>query len=316
MSLEANFDAAPKHERNALQAGDAVKSGAHNEINAMPASEQKLSRNSALDNATMNQFGFPTPQIIDANGGHMNGALGGEQSDRRLINGPKQALQAHLGDSLNDRVVKTVAGNEGSLNTITKNDAGHGMSVGIRQWNQKRGELPDLLKSWHDKNPEKFDKTFGSHAKDLLSERYVRHANLSGNKDIVGKMKTALNDPEFQQVQVDKFRQFADKSADTAKHYGLKSEMGAALVADISNQMGEAGVRKVMRRAGLHQGGEVKDEAAALKAMEHATHRPHSSTRFNLLASSFSPERRRPSAPLNDAHTYTAALDMVTGAIV
>ncbi len=247
--------------------------------------------------------------------GHMNGTLSGDERDRRLIVGPKAKLEAHLSDSLNDRVIRTVASNEGSLTTLTKNDAGHGISVGIRQWNQKRGELPDLLKSFHDKSPEKFDATFGRHAKRLLSENYVRHANLAGNKEIMSGMKKALADPEFQEVQVEKFRKFADKSAETAKKYGLKSEVGAALVADITNQMGEGGLRRVMRRAGIQPGGEVKDEAVALKAMERATRRPNSSARFDQLASNFSPERIKPRTPVKDTNTYLAQLDMVTGNI-
>jgi hypothetical protein len=236
-----------------------------------------------------------------------------------LLVGPKKELEAHLGDTLSDRVVKTVASNEGKFNTINLNDAGHGISVGVRQWNQKAGELPDLLKSFHDKNPEKFDKIFGKYADDLLSEKYVRRTNMAGNKDMMGRMKEALNDPEFQEVQVDKFKKFAEKTGEMAKKYGLKSELGAALVADIANQMGEGGARRIMRRAGLKPGGEVEDEAAVLKKMEKLTHRPNSKARFEMLATSFSPDKidskRKPAAnPIrrqeNNSSTFVADLDL------
>ncbi len=311
MSIETT-DFTPRNERTTLRGGDNFNRGAQKEIDAMPPHEQKVGRNAALDNATMEKFGFSTPLILETNLGKMNGTLGRDEQDRKLIAGPKAKLEAHLSDSLNDRVIRTVASNEGGLTTLTKNDAGHGISVGIRQWNQKRGELPDLLKSFHDKNPEKFDAMFGRYADRLLSEKYVRKANLAGNKEIMRGMKSALADPEFQEVQVDKFRKFADKSAETAKKYGLKSELGAALVADITNQMGEGGMRRVMRRAGLQPGGEIKDEAAALKAMEKATRRPNSSSRFEHLASNFSPERIKPRTPVNDPRTFLASLDLVT----
>lgn len=198
----------------------------------------------------------------------------------------------HIGNDLKGRIVKAIGANEGDLDHITKNDAGHGISVGIRQWNQKRGELPDLLKSFHDKNPEKFDQTFGPYAKNLQNEHWVRHANMAGNPDLMKRMQTALRDPEYQNVQIDKARGFAQKSIETAQRYGLNTEQGAALVADITNQMGEGGARRVLSRAGLHPGGTVQNEAETLKRIEHYTHRPNSHDRFNMIASSFSPSDR------------------------
>ncbi|MBU6455188.1 MAG: hypothetical protein KGS72_25685, partial [Cyanobacteria bacterium REEB67] len=99
-----------------------------------------------------------------------------------------------IGDDLKGRIVKAIGTNEGDLTHITRNDAGHGISVGIRQWNQKRGELPDLLKSMHDKNPEKFDSTFGPYAKNLQHESYVRRANMAHNPDLMKRMGKALAD--------------------------------------------------------------------------------------------------------------------------
>ncbi|CAN5140578.1 hypothetical protein BH11CYA1_BH11CYA1_43380 [soil metagenome] len=318
MSLEAS-DSQPKHKSidRPAEGSDNTKSAVHDQVNGLPAKDQLPAKQDVVsDNAAIAKMGFPTPLITDSTFG-LKGSLFMNDADRKLLDGPKKDLESHLGDTLTDRVVKTVASNEGKFTTLTLNDAGHGISVGVRQWNQKKGELPDLLKSFHDKNPEKFDNIFGKYADNLLSEKYVRRTNLAGNKDLMGKMKEALKDPEFQEVQVDKFKKFAEKSGETAKKYGLKSELGAALVADIANQMGEGGARRIMRRAGLTPGGEVADEAAALKKMEKLTHRPNSKARFDSLASSFSsekdsrkkletPGRRQEPSP----STYVADLDL------
>lgn len=323
MSLESTSGSAPqKHKpvERAHEGSDNTKSAVHDLVNGLPAKDQLPTKpDVASDNAAIAKLGFPSPLLQDSGFGQLKGSLFMNDRDRKLLEGPKKELEAHLGDTLNDRVVKTVASNEGKFNTLTLNDAGHGISVGIRQWNQKAGELPDLLKSFHDKNPEKFDKIFGKYAENLLSEKYVRRTNMAGNKDMMGRMKEALNDPEFQEVQVDKFKKFAEKSGEMAKKYGLKSELGAALVADIANQMGEGGARRIMRRAGLTPGGEVADEAAVLKKMEKLTHRPNSKARFEMLATTFSPDKvdskRKPANnPIrqrdNNSSTYVADLEL------
>lgn len=206
----------------------------------------------------------------------------------------KGSLENTLGNGLTDRVIGAVSGNEGKFHTLTKNDNGHGISVGIRQWNQKTGELPDLLKSFHDKNPEKFDQTFGKYAQNLQNERWVRHANMAGNPDLMNKMRNALNDPEFQQVQVDKAREFTARTIETAKNFGFHSDLGKALVTDLSNQLGEAGARNLMRRAGLRSGGTIENEEATIHRLTHMSRRQNNHSRFELLADSFSPERRPP----------------------
>ncbi len=140
----------------------------------------------------------------------------------------------------------------------------------------------------HDKNPRKFAATFGPYAKNLLHEDWVRHADMAGNPDLMQRMSKALHDPEFQQVQMDKAKAFAEKSIEMARKYGLKTEQGAALVADVMNQLGEGGARRVLRRAGLRPDHPVVDETATLARLEHHTHRPNSKARFNTVASNFS----------------------------
>lgn len=213
---------------------------------------------------------------------------------------PNGAIESHLSSNLTDRVVGAVSGSEGSFTTITRNDNGHGVSVGIRQWNQKVGELPNLLKSMHDANPEKFDQTFGRYSHNLQSESWVRHANMAGNRDLMDRMKTAMADPEFQKVQVEKAREFTNRTMETAKNFGFHSDLGKALVTDLSNQLGEAGARNLMRRAGLHKGGTIDNEEAMIKRLGNMSHRPNNRTRFELLASSFSPQRQDPRIHMDD----------------
>ena len=212
----------------------------------------------------------------------------------------------HLDNSLTDRVIKAIGANEGKLSTFTPNDAGHGIAIGIRQWNQKRGELPDLLKSWHDKNPEKFDKIFGKYSDKMLDENTVRRSNIAGNRDLTNRFKEALKDPEFQQVQIDKAREFVGKSIETARKFGLKSELGAALVADIRNQMGNGGANKVLKRLGLTPGGEVQDEGKVLARLQHMK-RPHARNRYDQLASNFTPDKRPDRIHMDDTRSYSMA---------
>ncbi|MBU6451768.1 MAG: hypothetical protein KGS72_08330, partial [Cyanobacteria bacterium REEB67] len=110
----------------------------------------------------------------------------------------------------------------------------------------------------------------------------------------------------FQQVQIDKARDFAQKSIDTAQKFGLKTEQGAALVADITNQLGQGGFNRAAHRAGLHQGGDVSNEQASLQRLEHTSHRPNSHDRFNNIAGTFNltdPIKRR---ILDDHSTHVA----------
>jgi len=279
----------------------------HNQLNQTTAADSRLASAGAAVGGDGGKSLLPSISFFDSGlsgkaAGATNDNLTAKAGDGLTFKKDDLSSRAadttpQIGDDLKGRIVKAIGANEGDLNHITKNDNGHGISVGIRQWNQKRGELPDLLKSMHDKDPQKFDQTFGPYAKNLQNEKWVRHANMAGNHDLMKRMKTALDDPEFQKVQVDKAREFAQKSIDTAQRYGLKTEQGAALVADITNQMGEGGARRVLSRAGLVPGGSVQNESAALARVEHYTHRPNSRDRFNLIASSFNNGdliRRRP----------------------
>lgn len=172
---------------------------------------------------------------------------------------------------LPDRIIAATAGLEsgGKLDVINHNDAGHGWSVGIRQWNQQAGELPSLIQAMYDRDPNKFNQDFGQFAGQLVKngkvdENFVRHTNFNalGPKFEQG-MKQALND--FQDVQIALARQWAQSGIDLAQKYGMKSELGFAEVADAVNQYGYGGAESRLRRLGT--GG---DEASRIQAFDNA----------------------------------------------
>lgn len=201
----------------------------------------------------------------------------------------EERLAPQLRDSLDlrkfvDRVVAAVSGNEGSFTSINPNDAGYGISIGIRQWNQKAGELPTLLKAWHDADPQKFNSIFGDYAPKLLDEGWVRSANFHAQPGLMDGIKTALADKEFQDVQVQLAREFVVKGIELGMKYGFKSELGLALVVDIANQKGFGGAERALKAIG----GAGSDEPSAIRRLEAAADRPGGERRLANLQKQFS----------------------------
>ncbi|MBK9773289.1 MAG: hypothetical protein IPP57_21145 [Candidatus Obscuribacter sp.] len=182
-----------------------------------------------------------------------------------------------------DKVVSLISRNEGKANTINWNDAGHGISVGLQQSNQHRGNLPELLKAMHKENPAKFDAIFGRNAAKMLNENFVRHAHFSRNNELGRAMQRAVNDPELQKPQLELTREHVRRAAEMARQMGIKSTMGVALVADLTNQFGEGGAMKYLRQARGHHSEEDKIRAVANSSRHGHSHR---AARFNTIASS------------------------------
>jgi hypothetical protein len=151
-----------------------------------------------------------------------------------------------------DKVVSMVSANEGKPTSINWNDNGHGISVGLFQANQKSGELPMLLNKMHDANPQLFNEVFGRQANNMLNENFVRSAQFSKNNELGQMMQNAVNRPEFQKVQLDMMREKVAHASQVAGNYGIKSELGVALTADLINQLGEGGAKKHLAAAGRH----------------------------------------------------------------
>jgi hypothetical protein len=87
----------------------------------------------------------------------------------------------------------------------------------------------------------------------LLDENFVRNHDMAGDPDLMKRMETALADKDFQAVQKALARDFVRDAAKLGYDYGLRTELGLALVADIANQKGFDGAEGVLKGAGLHR---------------------------------------------------------------
>jgi hypothetical protein len=183
-----------------------------------------------------------------------------------------------------DKLVWAISGNEGKYTTVNPNDAGHGISIGIRQWNQKSGELPELLRSWHDQDPAKFASIFGHYSSSLLNERFVRGTDFWHQPGLMDDIKKALADQEYQQVQLNLARQFVVNSVQLGYQNGFRSELALADIADVINQCGSGGFSRALRH-GIKMAG---SEQNSILSMEHVLHRPQGMQRLKALSQIFS----------------------------
>lgn len=146
------------------------------------------------------------------------------------------------------------------------NDHGAGISVGLLQFNQKKGSLPELLQDWHRKDPGKFDHIFGSYAANLLKPEWVRSADFVGTPTLNQGIKTALADGEYQQVQLGLRNAHIVKSCEVAQSNGFTSLRGRAVVADLFNQIGERGTEHALQKVP-----QSKPESARIEALKKIT---------------------------------------------
>lgn len=190
--------------------------------------------------------------------------------------------------SLTERIVASISSHEGGFTSINQNDAGYGISVGIRQWNQKTGELPHLIRAWHDKHPTKFKQIFGNYTPSLLNEKWVRDYDMANDSQFMKAMQNALADKDLQRVQLEDAHRFVNNTTELAKKYGFQSEFGVALVCDMVNQMGANGTERALAKCGIkkHEGA-IEDEHDA--ALRISRVRPDGKRFHNLLAQRFSP---------------------------
>lgn len=135
-----------------------------------------------------------------------------------------------------------------SYQAYNPDDMGNGISVGLMQWNQKRGKLPDLLQAWHHRDSDKFDRYFGSYSDDLLRTPFVKGADFNGNAALKAGMQKALADREFQAVQLSLRNEHIEESCEVARDFRFTSLRGRAIVADLINQLGRTGTRQLLSR--------------------------------------------------------------------
>lgn len=206
----------------------------------------------------------PTPRRPDANGNFQRGGdpkpmpQGVDPSSLQAQVPATSTSSSNGGLSGVDRIIDYTARTEGGgrYDAWNPNDAGHGVSFGLIQFNQNVGSLPSLFKGMHEANPEKYNRIFGPHAQSLLNEGHVRSANLN-DPDIKNRMLEAGRDPEFQQVQRNLARSgYYEPAAQMASEYGLKSERAHAMLFDSAVQNGVGGTRGYLRQAAAGGGSE------------------------------------------------------------
>ena len=189
-----------------------------------------------------------------------------------------------------DRVLAVVSKCEGKLDTIQWNDGGHGIAVGIAQWNQRRGELPFLIERWSQADPEKYKEIFKGLAARMHDEQFVRKANITRDSEIGKGIAQMVQERSFHEVEIQLMREKVVKAIDVAHHYGHRSELFVAEVADIANQMGWKRTRQALKDSNvLH----IKNETKAIEALRQTVQdkRVHGQARDQRLAEAFSPHK-------------------------
>jgi len=173
-----------------------------------------------------------------------------------------------------DRIAAMISSNEGSPTTINWNDNGAGVSVGMFQANQKRGELPKLFSDFAN-TPQGFatlEKVFGEQMAEQIraNPEMVRGLNFRPGNQLGQELEQLVQDPTFQELQLNQLRSKIDEASQIAKQHGVTSEAGVALVADVINQFGEGGANGFLRAADGITDQEEKARAIARSVQNHS----------------------------------------------
>lgn len=187
-----------------------------------------------------------------------------------------------------DRIVLAVSANEGGLTAINPNDAGAGISIGIRQWNQKYGELPSLIRAWYQHDPVKFDRLFGASSSELRDEGVLRTKDLTGDKPVMQSIAAALADPAYQEIQIRLAREFAQSSIVFGTRYGFRTELGLALIADLINQKGRRGTEILLQQCAVVPGPGLENEKNVIEDISARSNRAGAANRLARLKQRFS----------------------------
>jgi len=255
----------------------------------------------------------PNAAYTDAKAGHGGGAsgAGGASGPSGVTPSGPSGGGAMSGI---DRVIDYTARFESSrrYDAWNPDDAGHGVSFGLIQFNQEVGGLPTLFRKMHDADPAKFNQVMGPHASHALSSSWVKTANLN-DPDIKSRMLQLARDPGMQQVQRDEARRgYFDPAMRLAEQYGLKSERAMSMLFDSCVQNGSGGTAKFLREAAAGGGG----ERAILERFADAADRGRTGRRHKLLSDgTLSDGPFNPGAPSGPAASGGAVAPSNGGAV-
>lgn len=154
-----------------------------------------------------------------------------------------------------DRVIARVTLHEGRHDSLNLNADGAGLSFGILQWAQKPGGLGVLLRAMHDEEPERFLRTFGPHAPELLATTARGSLAPVGGAVLwaepwVSRFRAAGRDPVFIAVQnrLAAHGEHFRGALDAAAILGVHTERAMALFYDTAVQQGPAFARRLAER--------------------------------------------------------------------
>lgn len=223
----------------------------------------------------MNLGHYPSEEEIASDSNNPEGVINRTNAE---VSPPPQASDlgaADLGLNPNnsvDLVVAHVMGHEGGLTSINFNDNGHGISLGIFQWNQGNpeagaGGLGDFLLRVERKHP-------GLVPAEIL---YAVRDHAAQNSEFVAmdltqppyreQIEAMVDNPLFADVQIDAARDKVAACADIARELGLTSVGGVMLVTDMVNQMGTGSARRYVLDVALNVQGEQEKINAIMQQL-------------------------------------------------
>ena len=157
-------------------------------------------------------------------------------------------------NSVEDAIIRTIQLNEGSMNSVNKNDKngkndiGAGVSLGFAQWNG--GRARDLLKRMQQQDPEAFKAAMGEDLVKALSDE--KRWKGAGDKKNAYKFsaeeakgfKELASREDMQKLQLDKMKEDVAGYMKIMKQRGITGAAEQIFYADMMHQVGEGGVIK------------------------------------------------------------------------
>lgn len=165
-----------------------------------------------------------------------------------------------------DRVAALISSNEGEPDRVCWNDNGHGVSVGMFQANQEKGELPELLKAYSER-PEGHRTLLNAFGKEMTARiendpEIIRNLKFKPNNWLGKGLQFLAKKDSFAELQIDWLRDKVKSSSEFAAEHGITSTLGVAIVADLTNQWGRGGAARFIKAVG-----DKPDEATKVKSI-------------------------------------------------
>lgn len=191
-----------------------------------------------------------------------------------------------------DKVMNTVMANEGALTpdgkpkfTAYNPDDNGGISVGIRQWHAG-GALPELLNAWQAADPQKFQEYFKGYTPAQINS--MSSQQFAATPGLEEGMKKALEDPRYQQVQLQLMQDWTKREVKSAMDAGLTGEREIATYVDVANQYGQERANQIAQ-LGKGQGDQAEAMSQAARGGEFGDRHARIMANFSAENASLQP---------------------------